>query len=73
MSEPARANQPRQIKEQSDPFLAVLAAAEYDDEPYTDEQRAAAQEGREAFRRGEFSTLEDVWRELAEDERSDDS
>jgi hypothetical protein len=66
MSEPARANQPRQIKEQCDPFLAVLAAAEYDDEPYTEAQRAAAREGRDAFQRGEFSSLEDVWGELLE-------
>lgn len=53
-----------------DAFLAALAEAEYDDEPYTDEQKAAAQAGREAFARGEFATLEEVWRELVEDDDS---
>ena len=51
-----------------DPFLAALAEAELDDEPYTEEQRAAAQAGREAVARGEFATLADVWRELVEEE-----
>ena len=47
-----------------DPFLAALAEAEYDDEPYTEEQRAAVQAGREAFARGEFFSLEEVRRDL---------
>jgi hypothetical protein len=64
---------PGAAKTHADPFLSALAAAEYDEEPYTEEQRAAAEQGREAFQRGEFASLEDVWRELAEDERRKDS
>lgn len=51
----------------NDPFLAALAAAEIDDEPYTDEQREATRAGNEAFARGEFDSLEDVWRDLTEE------
>lgn len=43
-----------------DPLLAALAAAEWDDEPYTDEQRALAQAGSDEIRRGESVTLEEV-------------
>jgi hypothetical protein len=43
-----------------DPFLAALAAAELDDEPYTDEQRAAALAGWEACQRGETVPWEEV-------------
>jgi hypothetical protein len=50
-----------------DPFRAAHAEAEYDDEPYTDEQKAAARAGRDAFARGEFATLDEVWRELGEE------
>ena len=47
-----------------DPVLGALEAAEWDDEPYTDEDRAAVEEGRAAYRRGEFDSLENVWRRL---------
>jgi hypothetical protein len=47
-----------------DPFLAALAAAEPDDEPYTDEQRAAALAGWEACQRGETVPWEEVRRSL---------
>jgi hypothetical protein len=57
----------------TDPFLAALAAVEYDDEPYTDNQRAAAREGREAFQRGEYSALEAVQRELLEEDKRESS
>ncbi len=36
----------------------------YDDEPLTPEDWAAIQEGREAIRRGEFITLEELEKEL---------
>ena len=36
----------------SDPFLDALAAAEWDDEPYTDEQQALSEAGGEGDRRG---------------------
>jgi hypothetical protein len=50
-----------------DPFLAALAAAELDDEPYTDEQRAAALAGWEACKRGESVPWEDVRRSLLDE------
>lgn len=53
---------------ETDPFLAALASAEEDDEPYTEEERAAAQAGREAFARGEYASLDDVWRDLVGEE-----
>lgn len=43
-----------------DPFLAALEAAEWDDEPYTDEERAAVEEGHAAYRRGDYITLENI-------------
>lgn len=54
----------------NDPFLAALAAAELDDEPYTDEQRAAALAGWEACRRGETVSWEDVRRALLDETES---
>jgi len=57
----------------ADSLVGALAGAEYDDEPYTDEQRAAAAEGREAFRGGEFSSLDEVWREVIVEDGSKDS
>jgi hypothetical protein len=44
----------------SNPLLAALAAAEWDDEPYSDEQQASAEAGREEIRRGESLALEEV-------------
>jgi hypothetical protein len=49
---------------ESDPFLATLTAAEDDDDPYTDAQRATAHAGWEAFERGETISWEEVRREL---------
>jgi hypothetical protein len=49
---------------ESDPFLAALTAAEDDDEPYTDAQRATAQAGWKEFERGEAVSWEEVRREL---------
>jgi hypothetical protein len=51
----------------TDLFLATHAAAEYDDEPYTEEQRAAAQVGWEEYQRGETIPWEEFRRELLED------
>jgi hypothetical protein len=48
----------------TDPLLASLANAPYDDEPETDEERAAVEEGWEAYRRGDWVSAEDVRREL---------
>lgn len=54
----------------SDPFLAPLAAAELDDEPYTDEQRAMAEAGRQEFLAGHTTPWEEVRRGLFRDEES---
>ena len=51
----------------NDPFLAALAAAEWDDEPYTEEECAAAQAGWEEYLRGEVASWEDVRRALLDD------
>lgn len=48
-----------------DPLLAALAAAEWDDEPYTDEQRALAEAGSDEIRRGESVSLEEVKKRFA--------
>jgi hypothetical protein len=55
---------------QDDPFLEALAEAEYDDEPYTDEQRAAAQAGWEAYQRGEIVSWEEFRRELLDEDEA---
>lgn len=48
----------------TDPLLTTLANAPYDDEPETDEERAAVAEAREGYRRGEWKTAQEVRREL---------
>lgn len=48
----------------ADPFLLALATAPIDDEPETEEERAAVAEAYEAIERGEVFTLEEVRREL---------
>ncbi|MBM4275750.1 MAG: DUF2281 domain-containing protein [Deltaproteobacteria bacterium] len=47
-------------------FLDVLyyRHEEHDREPVTEEDRAAIRQGREAIRRGEFLTLEELEKEL---------
>jgi hypothetical protein len=47
-----------------DPLTAALEAAPLDDEPLTDEDRAAAEEGWAAYRRGEAVDLDDLQAEL---------
>jgi len=63
-SEPRDSRNPESVDAASDPLLAALAATELDDEPYTDEERAAAQAGWEAYLRGEVVSWEDVRRTL---------
>jgi hypothetical protein len=53
---------------EGDPFLAALAEAEDDDEPYTDEQLVAAQAGWEEYQRGETVSWEEFRPELREEE-----
>lgn len=50
-----------------DPLLAALAVAEQDDEPVTDDDRAAAEAGWEAYVRGESSSWDDVRRSLPDE------
>jgi hypothetical protein len=47
-----------------DPVLRALLLAPTDDEPETDEERAAVAEARADYGRGEWATLEEVRREL---------
>jgi hypothetical protein len=47
-----------------DPLLATLDAAEWDDEHYTEAERAAAEKGWEAYLRGEVASWEDARRAL---------
>jgi hypothetical protein len=51
----------------TDRFLATHAAAEYDDEPYTDAQRAVAEKGWQEYLRGDTVPWEEVRRELMEE------
>jgi hypothetical protein len=52
------------LRDTADPFLRFLNQAPEDDEPVTAEDEAAIREGREASRRGEVRTWEEVRREL---------
>jgi len=54
----------RYLLQTSDPVLAALQSAPVDDEPETDEERGAVEEGREAWRRGEVVTDEELRHEL---------
>lgn len=54
----------RYLLETGDPVLAALHSAPVDDEPETEEERAAVEEGREAWRRGDVVTDEELRREL---------
>ena len=47
-----------------DPVLRALDTAPYDDEPETDEERAAVAEAREAIARGDVVPDEELDREL---------
>ncbi len=46
-----------------DPVARALAAAPFDDEPETPEERAAVEEAREAVRRGDVVSAAEVWDE----------
>jgi hypothetical protein len=47
-----------------DPLIRALELAPWDDEPETEEERAAVQEAREALARGEVLTTEELRQEL---------
>ena len=47
-----------------DPLLWKLMSAPWDDEPETEEERAAVQEAREQVARGEVISDEELWRRL---------
>jgi hypothetical protein len=55
------------------PFLAALAEAEYDDEPYTEEQQATVREGWEEYLRGETVPWEEFRRDLLEQDAPESS
>jgi len=48
----------------ADPVLTSLANAPFDDEPETDEERAAVEEAWEGYGRGEWKSMDEVRREL---------
>lgn len=54
----------RALTPMADPLLVTLANALYDDEPETDEERAAVEEAKADIAAGNFMTLEDLRREL---------
>ena len=47
-----------------DPLLLKLLTAPYDDEPETDEERAAIQKARDQLARGEMIPDDELWRRL---------
>ena len=52
------------LEKLADPVLWALATAPEDDEPLTEEDIAALDEGRAALARGEVIPDEEVWRRL---------
>ena len=46
-----------------DPVALALAAAPFDDEPETAEERAAVDQARDEIRRGDVVSAEEVWGE----------
>ena len=52
------------VRDECDPFLQALRNAPEDDEPLTEEELKAIEEGRKAVARGETTPLEDVMREF---------
>jgi hypothetical protein len=48
----------------ADPVLTALENAPYDEEPETEEERAAVAEGRAALDAGDFVTMDELRREL---------
>ena len=52
------------VHERGDPVLRALMNAPIDDEPVTDEERAAVQEGLDAIEAGDVYVLEEVEKEL---------
>jgi hypothetical protein len=54
----------KRLEPLADPVLAALTNAPIDDEPETDEERAAVEEGRAALDAGDAITLDELRREL---------
>ncbi len=52
------------LRDMGDPFMRALHGAPEDDEPETEEERAAVEEAKAEIRRGEGLPWEDVRREL---------
>ena len=49
---------------EADPALRTALLAPYDDEPFTDEDRAAVEEAEAGYRRGEWVTHDEMKRQL---------
>jgi hypothetical protein len=56
------------LQRAQNPVLARLDAAPWDDEPYTDEERAEDDAAFAAYQRGEGTPLEDLMAELDADD-----
>lgn len=55
----------------TDPFEQALADADWDDEPFTEDERRAVDAGLEAYGRGDFMAVSDVLRWLEEQDSGD--
>jgi hypothetical protein len=64
ISEEGHESAQRALEPLADQLLLALANAPLDDEPETEEERAAVAEAWDAYRRGEWVSAEDVRREL---------
>lgn len=65
LSEPAAERALKLVeKEQEDPVIVAFRDAPEDDEPWTDEDEAAAAEGREDIAAGRTVSLEEIKREF---------
>ena len=51
-------------RRERDPIVEAFENAPLDDEPFTEEDERALEDGREAYRRGETFTLDELRREL---------
>ena len=59
----------RSTRRENDPVVRALMNAPFDDEPVTPEEEALVQEGRDAFKRGEVISDDELWRRLGHEPR----
>lgn len=54
------------LRDLGDPVFRALVQSPYDDEPETDEERSAVEEGKQAMERGDTITSEELQRRLSQ-------